>query len=160
LERCAACDAQEREQFYINLLKPTYNVRKVADSNRGVVRSEEQKKYLSNLYKGKKRSQESIDKQKISIKDYVKTDEHLAKIRLANLGKKRSEQYRLNRSYPVIVVDTLTNTEIEFESISKVATHFNTANSFICVKIKQSKLIRGQYLINRKIETNVHSKIA
>lgn len=155
VELCEVNRIQEREQFYIDSLKPTYNVRKIAESNRGVVRSEEQKQYLSKLYKGKKRSRESIDKQRLSAKGYVKTPEHLAKIKQANIGKKKSRQQCLNQSQPTVVTDTLTQEKLEFESIKATADHFKTTSPFICTKIDQNKLIRNQYLINRKIEENV-----
>lgn len=152
LEHCDISEIQAKEQFYIDTLSPTYNVREIAESNRGVVRSKEQKQYLSKLYKGKKRSQESIDKQKLSAKGYIKSPQHLAKIRQANIGKKRSKQQCLNQSQPIIIIDVLTQEELEFESIKTTAEYFKTTSSFICTKIDKNKLIRNKYLINRKIE--------
>jgi len=79
----------EREQYWIDTLKPWYNVREIADSNRGVKRSQEYKDAASKRNKGRKYSPEHCAKLSLACKGRVKTPEHLAKIALANKGKKR-----------------------------------------------------------------------
>ena len=48
LEYCEPSDLIKREQYYINLLKPEYNILKIAGSVLGVKRSEETKKKIKN----------------------------------------------------------------------------------------------------------------
>jgi group I intron endonuclease len=55
LEYCDSVSGHEllkREQFYLDLLKPTYNIEKIAGSSIGVVRSEETKAKISKSLKG------------------------------------------------------------------------------------------------------------
>lgn len=54
----------EREQYYIDILNPEYNVCKIAGNNLGLIHSEETKTKLSEINKGKKLSNET--KQKMS----------------------------------------------------------------------------------------------
>lgn len=59
------CDEEiliEKEQYYIDLYNPYFNIRKVAESNRGLKHSEDTKNKLSIAHKGKKTSQETKDK--------------------------------------------------------------------------------------------------
>ena len=53
----------DREQFYLDTLKPWFNVCTKADSPLGVVVSDETRKKLSESHKGHKQSRETIEKQ-------------------------------------------------------------------------------------------------
>lgn len=146
LEVCSINELTEREQYYLDTLNPQYNIRTIADSNRGIPKSENHRNLISEAKKGVKRSQESILKQKETMKGYKKTSEHLEKIRQANLGKKRKS----TRTRKVIV-ENIENQEIqEFDSVKDVAAYFNTTSPFICVKIKEQKLIRSKFTIKHK----------
>lgn len=59
-----------REQYYIDVLNPFFNIRKIADSNLGISHpvSEETKKKISNSMKGIKRTKEHQDKLNLSAK--------------------------------------------------------------------------------------------
>lgn len=50
------------EQFFIDKLKPEFNIRKEAQSNKGIKSSEETKLKQSLALKGKRRSQEAVDR--------------------------------------------------------------------------------------------------
>jgi len=55
LEILEYCDVPElliREQYYLDLLKPTYNIAKIAGSTLGVLKSEETKAQISAALKG------------------------------------------------------------------------------------------------------------
>jgi hypothetical protein len=62
IEECDIKILIEREQFYIDLLKPQFNIRLKAESNAGLKLSEEHKKIISEANKGKKLSKETIKK--------------------------------------------------------------------------------------------------
>nr|QBM09657.1 hypothetical protein [Dactylella sp.] len=49
LEYCSVSVLLKREQYYLDLLKPTYNIEKVAGSSLGLTRSEETKSKISKL---------------------------------------------------------------------------------------------------------------
>jgi len=52
LEYCSVSDLLEREQYYLDLLKPEYNTEKIAGSSLGLKRSEETKAKISKALKG------------------------------------------------------------------------------------------------------------
>ena len=52
LEYCDPKELLAREQFYLDLLKPQYNILKIAGSLTGYLHSEETKKKLSDIFKG------------------------------------------------------------------------------------------------------------
>jgi len=53
-----------REQYYINKLNPYFNIRKIAESNRGITRREETKKKIREANLGKTISIETREKQR------------------------------------------------------------------------------------------------
>lgn len=52
LEYCDISVLLEREQYYLDLLKPEYNIEKIAGSSLGLIRSEETKAKISKALKG------------------------------------------------------------------------------------------------------------
>jgi group I intron endonuclease len=100
-------DLIKREQIWIDLLKPKYNIYKIAGSPLGykhtdeskekirqnsklLVHSEETKLKISKAKKGVKKSQESIDKFIQKMTGRKLSEEHKNKIGKANLGRKNS----------------------------------------------------------------------
>lgn len=75
IEECSKDCLINREQYYIDLLKPHYNICLVAGSTVGRVFTEEHKKKISDSNRGKKRTPEQIEHQ-----------------RLIKLGKKHSDE--------------------------------------------------------------------
>lgn len=66
LENLISCDKlSEREQYWINILKPEYNLAPVAGSQLGYKHTEEARINMSNAHKGKKQHSEE-EKQKRS----------------------------------------------------------------------------------------------
>jgi len=53
LEYCDVSDLLKREQYYIDSLKPIYNIAKIAGSTLGVIKSKEQRDNISKALKGK-----------------------------------------------------------------------------------------------------------
>lgn len=81
IEYCEIESLIEREQHYIDLLTPSFNVCRIAGSCLGNKMTEQQKLKLSIAHKGKKLS-----------------SEHRANISKSLKGKKRTEQARINIS--------------------------------------------------------------
>ena len=87
LEKCEEHNLIQKEQYYLDKLKPYFNVRKIAESNKGTKRTPEQiQKMLKNrVYKkGYKRPKEVVDK--------------IKKTRIDNGGYFVSEKQKLNHS--------------------------------------------------------------
>ena len=70
----------EREQFWIDNLKPEYNILQVAGSTLGYHHTEETKKKISNSTKGVSKSEEHAKHIRESQKGKVLSEEHKAKL--------------------------------------------------------------------------------
>ena len=113
LEYCEPENVVSREQYYIDLLKPEYNILKTAGSLLGFKHSEVTRNKIAVARLGK-----------------IHTIETLAKISTANKGKIRSK----NAGSPfqrIEVLDLLTNKSTEFDSISAAALALNIRSSSI-----------------------------
>jgi group I intron endonuclease len=113
LEYCEPSKCIEREQYYLNLLQPEYNILKIAGSSLGYQHSEEAKKKISEAKKNM-------------------TEETKKRISEAHLGKNHSEETRKKISeahigrepttgIKVEVTDIKTNITTIYESIVKAA---------------------------------------
>lgn len=116
-----------REQFYIDTLKPEYNIRLQAENNYGIHRTPEQKKRLSEFWTGKKKGIRSEQhkrrlgealkgKNKGRVKP-IGFKEHLSSIRKGNLnpafGRPSAKRKR------ILQLDSITN-EVVGEHLSVV----------------------------------------
>lgn len=96
IEECSIEALILREQYYINTLIPKYNLRPIAESNRGWNMPEKGKLKISKANKGKIISEEH--KKAISIKNSLNmkgrkfSKEHKESIRRSRIGTKLSEE--------------------------------------------------------------------
>ncbi len=96
VERCSKETLIEREQLYIDTLKPLYNLTPKAGSNLGVKYTEESKKKMSAWQIGRKMSEEAKAKMSAKAKGnkralgYKHTDEALLK--MSNWSKNRTHK--------------------------------------------------------------------
>lgn len=143
LEYCEPSVLIEREQYWIDLLKPEYNILKIAGSRLGA-----------------KHTLEAIDKIKAAALN--RSEEALAK-NLKHLNKLNFNQeykehlIRLNTSLehiaktanPVNVLDTLNGESLEFRSITQAASFFEVHPETIRRCIVKEKLFLNKYLITK-----------
>lgn len=97
LEYCSKCELVDREQYWINWLnsfKDGYNTRSIAESNIGILISDENKKKLSVSKKGKQLSAEIRQKMSRSGKGRKFSEEHKRKIGEANRRRVLSRETR------------------------------------------------------------------
>lgn len=117
LEYCQPSDLIKREQYYIDLLKPEYNILKTAGSSSGVKRSEETKAKIR--IGALSRSEEVLEKNRVHLKrlnSSIKHKEHLVKLN-------SSLEHVAISAKPVVSTDSITGESIEFRSMTQAAKH-------------------------------------
>lgn len=150
LEYCCKYATIEREQFYLDKLKPEYNLlkkagsiigfkhsvlsrKKMSELALGRVISEEARLNLSEALSGRKLSESTKEK----IRSYKHTEQ--AKLRIS-LGNPRTRSVQITDSH---TKDTTT-----FSTMTLAAAHLNTTTATIGSYIKTQKLYKDRYLIS------------
>lgn len=143
LEYCDPSVLLEREQYYIDLLKPEYNISRVAGSRLGV------KHTLETIEKIKagafNRSKEALDKNLEHLKIFNSSPEHREHLIKLN----SSLEHVAKTAHPVSVLDTLNGDTLNFRSMTKAAEFFNVRPENIRRHILKEKLFLGRYLIKK-----------
>jgi len=84
LEYCCIDNLIKREQYYIDLLKPVYNLCKIAGSPRGRIVSEETRAKLRIANTGYKHTKEALEKISIASRSRSRTEEQREKLSAKN----------------------------------------------------------------------------
>jgi len=151
LEYCSKAKLLEREQFYLDLLIPDYNILKYAYSLLGFKHSEEtleklktrivspeHKEILSSIHKGKLVSEETRNKLAAATASYRKnnplTTEALANITAKTLAREG-------------VLNTQTNEIKEFSNQTEGGEFLGVTRQAIYNAVKRGSLINGIYLV-------------
>ena len=126
LEYCDSYEAVSREQYYFDLLKPEYNILKIAGSRLGYKHS------LETLAKFKNRSYTLEHRAKLleHLKSHNSTEEQREK------SRKRILEYNKSKSQKVEVFDTLNNKTTFYSSIRVAAQAIGCVHSTIRTAIK------------------------
>lgn len=162
LEYCNPSDVITREQYYIDLLKPEYNILQVAGSLFGYRHTEE------SLAKMKEIALNRSDETKAKLRDaalgktYNHTEETKIKLRDAILGRKHSEETRKklciiqsNRIiHPVAgikleVKDMQTGETFFYDSLRIAGKELNSNHKTISNYVNSGKLFRDRYQITK-----------
>lgn len=125
------CDKKEtfiREQYFLDLLKPEYNILKLAGSPLGYKHTDEAKAKLR------------------GAKNF--SPEHALKLKI-HIDKLNSEH-----SIAINVLDTENNTTVEYASIRLTCRELNCADVTVKKYIGSNKLFRNRYIISSKINKN------
>ena len=118
LEYCLPDEILKREQYYIDNLKPSYNILKIAGSSLGLKHSEETKQILSEKSTGRRHSEETL--RKISDNNF--------------------------KSKNVIIKDIKTGLDTKFSTITK-ASEFMGILPYHFQYYLDKQPIKGRYLI-------------
>uniref|UniRef100_UPI0024100973 hypothetical protein n=1 Tax=Diaporthe sojae TaxID=165439 RepID=UPI0024100973 len=120
LEYCNKEDTIKREQFYLDNLKPEYNILKIAGSRLGFEQSLETKVKISSTLTGRILSESTKNKIKESRVGIAHSDATKAKLieHLTNLNKSILAN---KKSIKVTILDLETNITTEYYSIRKAA---------------------------------------
>lgn len=144
LEHCESSELLKREQHYIDLLKPEYNILKIAGSRLGVKHSEEAKAKIKAGALG--RSEEALAKNREHLKKLNASQKH--KDHLAKLNA--SLEHIAIHAKPVIVINTDNGESVEFRSMTQAAKYFKVHTETIRRCIKADKLLLNKYKITQK----------
>lgn len=161
LEYCTAENAISREQYYIDLLKPEYNMQAIAGSRLGSKHSAESLLKISKASQGRKLTEEtkkllSLASKGMNNPNYGKTHskEIRALISLAKLGKsflsdsvkaKMSEE----RGTAIKVLDLKTNETSVYTSIKKAAEAMGVAQPSISKRLSKTQ---GSFTMKKRYQ--------
>lgn len=159
LEYCAKENAISREQYYIDLLKPKYNLNSTAGSRLGRIHSEDSRVKMSISAQGRKHTEEtkkliSLATKGINNPNFGKrhSEETKALISLARLGKSQlSESIKAKMSeksgIAVKVIDLKTNEISVYTSITKAAKAMGVTQPPLSIKVKNRQ---GSFIVKKK----------
>ncbi len=147
LEYCEPKLLIEREQYFLDLEKPEYNICKVAGSALGRIHTIESIAKIKLKLMGRKHSIETIAK----LKDRKHTKESRIKIKLKLMGHKHSTEsiakMKQNSGLLTIVVNVKNGSKNEYISRQDAAKNLNLSVRTIFRYINTTKLINKYYLI-------------
>jgi len=140
LEYCSKEEVLAREQYYLDLFNPVYNILKIAGSSLGHKHTSETLEKLKERAKSRKFSpEEKIRASKL----YTYRSEESMKmdvVRMLEINKAKGQRIK--------VLNTLTNEITYYDSIRQGAEKIGCAHISIIRNIKNQKLLRGIYKIN------------
>lgn len=146
LEYCGSNLCISREQYYIDLLKPEYNICTIAGSRLGTKQSEETKikigivqKGIQNHFYGKMHTDETKKKMQLSLKSIIRDKN---KSRIVTLNTKLSMSLRC-KGVNVKVYDKSNNLINEFPTITSVAKYFGLSIRTIGYYLDKDKSYNG-----------------
>lgn len=157
LEYCPKVTLIEREQFYMDLLIPEYNILKYAYSVLGYKHTQEtleklkekrispeHKKILSSIHKNKLVSEDTKKKLASATAKYRKTNP-LSTEALANLRDKSI----LREGVAVSVLNTETNVTKEFTNQTEAGVFLGISRQAVYNAIKRGSTVNGVYIIKK-----------
>lgn len=130
-------ELEDREQYYLDSLKPDYNILLKAYSGLGRPTSEKTRKKISKKLRGKKVSEETRKKMSLAklgkpspIKGRALTKEHKEKIAIAKKGEKHIKKGKLSKEQVFDIYRQIPFLDIR-EDILKLATSFNISEAYL-----------------------------
>ena len=134
LEYCDPESLIKREQYYIDLLKPEYNILPIAGSSLGFKHSPE----TLLKFKDRKLSSEALTNLKIAKKGYIPS------------SLLRKNNHLLATGHITTVVFKETNSVKTYSSIRAAARDIGVNHATLINYINTNKLLKGSYMITRK----------
>lgn len=148
LEFCEASEAISREQFFIDLLKPKYNILKIAGSSLGHKHTEETRAKMSEAQKGE--NHPMFGKTGKDNPRFGKTHSVEAKAKISAFQATHTQ----SKSVKIQVTDIKTNISTTYHSMNAAARALNILQSIITryISRNQKKPYKGRYVF-RKIDS-------
>jgi hypothetical protein len=123
LEYCNSEDLLKKEQYYLDTLKPEYNIVETAGSTLGY-----------------KHSEESLKK----MRDFILSDEVLAKKKLATKNATAA------KSIPILVKNIKSNEISEYVSLSAAGNAIGVTRDAVSKALYNKTIIKKTYILERK----------
>lgn len=163
LEYCSREDTIKREQYYIDILKPEYNLNPTAGSRLGSKHIEETLLKMSASANGRKHTEATKNLISQALKGIgngnfgkILGEETKAKIREARVGKsflteEAKSKLSKDSGTALKVVDLLTKEGFEFTSIKKAAEFMGVSQPAVSTRLKtqDSFIIKKRYQVNK-----------
>lgn len=142
LEYCEPSNVIAREQHYLNVLTPEYNICKQAGSSFGRIVSEETRAKLRSIAQGRNHSEDAKPKMKVSwhTKDIAIRDKSIANLSAGPISNSKA----------VLVTNIQTGDTDEYDSQNQAARELKTNSTNIINYIKSGKLFKGIWRIEKK----------
>src|SRR5260221_8140742 len=143
LKYCNPAKSSQLEQFYLDLLKPEYNILKLAGSSLGFRRSEETRAKISAYRKGKYKGENS------PLFGKTPSEETSAKLSSSMMGNSNSKNNP--NSIKIQVTDLELNTSTIYNSMGEAARALNIGIQGISLYFKnnQKKPLKGRYVFRK-----------
>ena len=138
IEYCDKSDNLDREQYYLDLLNPEYNILKKAGSAIGYKHTKEAKKKMKSAALGRPRDEETKKKISATLKLIRRNDEQIANT-MAKIGASNGKKVKIQ--------DLSNNSIIEYTSYSQAAVALNTTHTTISNYVKNKKPFKGRFII-------------
>jgi group I intron endonuclease len=164
LEYCDPSLVIEREQYYIDLLKPEYNIFQVAGSLFGYKHTPESLEKMREIAINRSDETKAKLREAALGKTYKHTEETKIKLRDAVLGKKHSDETKAklrviqsNRikhpvaGFKIEVKDVHTGQILYYDSLRAAGKELNTNHVTLSSNLNKGKLFRDRYLITKLI---------
>nr|QCW06878.1 hypothetical protein [Drechslerella brochopaga] len=163
LEYCDEKDLLQREQYYIDILKPEYNILKIAGSSKGYKHTKEARAKISAALKGLKIGElnpmfgkKHLEKILAKLRGKKRTEETRAKMSISKTGYKYTEEARAKISSAKVkkieVLNINTGERTEYSSGQEASNSVGCSTATIVKCIKNDKPFKGIYKF-RKIDT-------
>jgi group I intron endonuclease len=143
LEYCDSSSVISREQYYINILIPVYNLLKIAGSSLGYKHTED----TLSKFKNRNWSPE----QRVKLLEHLKY--HNSSPEQKEKSRKNILEYNLSRSHSVEVFDTINKETLNFSSIREAAKAIGCVHGTI-MKVDKAfketgvnKLVKRRYIV-------------
>lgn len=140
LEYCSKEDVLTREQYYLDLLKPKYNILKTAGSSLGFKHTKETIEKFQAIAKLRKYTEE--EKGRVSKLYINRTLESKIK------DRERILEINKTKSHIVEVIDITTNKKVIYCSIRQAAESLDCAHTTIRRALKSKNVFKDIYKVN------------
>jgi len=155
LEYCDPSILIEREQYYLDMLNPKYNLLAKAGSSTGFIHSEATLE-LIRVAALKRKPRVLSDETRIKISEAIKGKKHTKETILKMTGRTHTKDTKEKigagnyKIQPVLVTNLETDVSVEYSSMKKAADTLNTSTSQLIYYIKKQKPFKNIYTIVKK----------
>jgi len=154
LEYCDRSDTLSREQYYLDLCEPEYNILKIAGSNLGYIHSE------NTLAKMRESRLNLTEEQKAKLREHL--EKHNASVEQREKSRQRLIDYNKSKGVTIEILDATTNKISSYSSIREASEALGCVHGTILLAERRqregiTKLIKKRYLIKNIQRREVHS---